>query len=128
MGNEQYPSTAACCDAAIVTVRWLGFHRIWQGSGEVFDSIDLFLPDVQFGTQVCPLFSHYHCCCYHKCKLVWIRSQLGVYSGNQFLRLVYFEVSLCLACASLHLLYLTACSVYTWCLPVLSAGLEGTKL
>lgn len=52
VGNEQYPSTTACCDAAIVTVRWLGFHRIWQGSGEVFDSIDLFLPDVQFGTQV----------------------------------------------------------------------------
>ena len=52
IGNEQYPSTTACCDAAIVTVRWLGFHRIWQGSGEVFDSIDLFLPDVQFGTQV----------------------------------------------------------------------------
>ncbi|KAL3163301.1 hypothetical protein ABBQ32_009693 [Trebouxia sp. C0010 RCD-2024] len=51
VGNEQYPSTTACCDAAIVTVRWLGFHRIWQGSGEVFDSIDLFLPDVQFGTQ-----------------------------------------------------------------------------
>jgi len=46
MGNEQYPSTTACCDAAIVTVRWLGFHCIWQGSGEVFDSIDLFLPDV----------------------------------------------------------------------------------
>jgi len=54
VGNEQYPSTTACCDAAIVTVRWLGFHRIWQGSGEVFDSIDLFLPDVQFGTQVRP--------------------------------------------------------------------------
>ena len=54
VGNEQYPSTTACCDAAIVTVRWLGFHRIWQGSGEVFDSIDLFLPDVQFGTQVSP--------------------------------------------------------------------------
>lgn len=52
MGNDRYPSTTACCDAALVTVRWLGFHRIWQGSGEVFDSIDLFLPDVQFGTQV----------------------------------------------------------------------------
>ena len=52
VGNDRYPTTTACCDAAIVTVRWLGFHRIWQGSGEVFDSIDLFLPDVQFGTQV----------------------------------------------------------------------------
>lgn len=52
VGSEQYPKTTACCEAAIVTVRWLGFHRIWQGSGEVFDSVDLFLPDVQFGTQV----------------------------------------------------------------------------
>jgi hypothetical protein len=35
-----------------VTVRWLGFYRVWQGSGEVFDTVDLFLPDVQFETQV----------------------------------------------------------------------------
>ena len=63
VGNERYPSTTACCDAAIVTVRWLGFHRIWQGSGEVFDSIDLFLPDVQFGTQVTAQVSCYVSSC-----------------------------------------------------------------
>ena len=31
----------------------MGFHRIWHGSGQVFDTVDLFLPDVQFPTQVC---------------------------------------------------------------------------
>ncbi len=30
----------------------MGFHRIWHGSGQVFDTVDLFLPDVQFPTQV----------------------------------------------------------------------------
>ena len=35
-----------------MTTRWMGFHRIWHGSGQVFDTVDLFLPDVQFPTQV----------------------------------------------------------------------------
>jgi DEAD/DEAH box helicase domain-containing protein len=34
-----------------VTTRWLGFVRIWRGTGEVFDSVDLFLPDVQYETE-----------------------------------------------------------------------------
>ncbi|KAK9816796.1 hypothetical protein WJX72_005198 [[Myrmecia] bisecta] len=50
-GNSQYPETTAAHAPADVTVRWLGFHRIWQGSGEVFDTVDLFLPDVQYSTQ-----------------------------------------------------------------------------
>ena len=44
---------AQCADAE-VTTRWLGFHRIRHGTGEIFDSVDLFLPDVQFPTQVPP--------------------------------------------------------------------------
>jgi DEAD/DEAH box helicase domain-containing protein len=44
--------TTARCDECQVTTRWLGFYRVWQGSGEVFDTVDLFLPDVQFDTQV----------------------------------------------------------------------------
>lgn len=52
VGHEQYAETTAACAEALVTVRWLGFHRIWQGSGEAFDHVDLFLPDVQFPTQV----------------------------------------------------------------------------
>ena len=36
VGHEQYAQTTAACAEALVTVRWLGFHRIWQGSGEAF--------------------------------------------------------------------------------------------
>lgn len=60
---EQTPSTARC-DECQVTTRWLGFYRVWQGSGEVFDTVDLFLPDVQFNTQVCCCTASYsaaHC-------------------------------------------------------------------
>ena len=28
------PPTSACCNQAVVTTRWLGFNRIWRGSGE----------------------------------------------------------------------------------------------
>ena len=45
------PTTAECAPAE-VTTRWMGFVRIWQGSGEAFDMVDLFLPDVMFTTEV----------------------------------------------------------------------------
>ena len=48
----EYPTTSATCAEAVVTTRWLGFYRIWQGSNVAFDSVDLFLPDAQFDTQV----------------------------------------------------------------------------
>lgn len=35
----------------VVSQQWLGFHRIWKGSGKVFDTVDLFLPPSQFATQ-----------------------------------------------------------------------------
>lgn len=50
-GDEQ-PTMAQCAEAE-VTTRWLGFHRVRHGTGEIFDTVDLFLPDVQFPTQVC---------------------------------------------------------------------------
>ena len=55
--------TTAACGECCVTTRWLGFYRVWQGSGEVFDAVDLFLPDVQFNTQVrrCALGSSQLC-------------------------------------------------------------------
>eukprot|EP00955_Chlamydomonas_euryale_P115819 366380-Chlamydomonas_euryale.AAC.8 len=28
-----------------------GFHRVWRGSGQVFDAVDLHLPDFMFETQ-----------------------------------------------------------------------------
>jgi len=49
---SRFPSTTATCSECEVTTRWMGFHRIWHGSGQVFDTVDLFLPDVQFPTQV----------------------------------------------------------------------------
>ena len=50
-------ATSAAVGDCLVTTRWLGFHRIWQGSGEVFDTVDLFLPDMQLRTQA---RSHFH--------------------------------------------------------------------
>ena len=69
--------TAARCDECEVTTRWLGFYRVWQGSGEVFDTVDLFLPDVQFNTQVtCP--SAYPHAGGHAAQ--WLRKPCKVYS------------------------------------------------
>ncbi|KAJ7568553.1 hypothetical protein O6H91_01G037400 [Diphasiastrum complanatum] len=34
-----------------VTTRWIGFRRIWQGSNETFDSVDLFLPPASYESQ-----------------------------------------------------------------------------
>jgi hypothetical protein len=49
-GSEE--ASMAQCAEAEVTTRWLGFHRIRHGTGEIFDTVDLFLPDMQFPTQV----------------------------------------------------------------------------
>jgi len=35
---------------ATITTHWMGFARIWRGSGKVFDTVDLFLPDVVYET------------------------------------------------------------------------------
>lgn len=71
-----FPLTSATCSECLVTTRWLGFHRqvhlalsihsirswrdrgcmvsrVWHGSGEIFDTVDLHLPDAQFGSQAC---------------------------------------------------------------------------
>lgn len=42
----------AVCESCVITVRFMGYFRVHQGSGKVFDAIDLFLPDTQFETQV----------------------------------------------------------------------------
>jgi DEAD/DEAH box helicase domain-containing protein len=48
----KYPFTTAQCGRANVTTTWLGFVKIWRGTGEVFDMVDLFLPPVTYMTQV----------------------------------------------------------------------------
>lgn len=49
-GTPSASGSANCADA-LVTTRWLGFVRVWRGTGQVFDSVDLFLPDVQYATE-----------------------------------------------------------------------------
>ncbi|KAF5838688.1 hypothetical protein DUNSADRAFT_2383 [Dunaliella salina] len=51
IGDDQPACTKAICEQAVVTVRFMGYYRVWQGSGRVFDSVDLWLPDVRFETQ-----------------------------------------------------------------------------
>jgi ATP-dependent helicase YprA (DUF1998 family) len=47
--------TSARCGRALVTTRFMGYTRIWRGSGVAFDRVDLFLPDVQLETEACHL-------------------------------------------------------------------------
>lgn len=44
-------SSTAVCESAVVTVRFLGYHRVEHGSGRVFDTVELFLPDARWETQ-----------------------------------------------------------------------------
>ncbi|KXZ56975.1 hypothetical protein GPECTOR_1g880 [Gonium pectorale] len=50
-GSGSSSDGGAVCEPAVVAVRYLGYHRVWHGSNRVFDSVDLFLPDVVFDTQ-----------------------------------------------------------------------------
>ena len=73
-------SNADCvCNAkstnAVVTTRWMGFHRIWHGTGQVFDTVDLFLPDMSFSTQAVFLRLH------HSVRLKLERSGLPFREG-----------------------------------------------
>ncbi|MCO5604473.1 hypothetical protein L7F22_058639 [Adiantum nelumboides] len=44
-------ATTAQASLCKVTTQWLGFRRIWQGTNQTFDSVDLFLPDYTFESQ-----------------------------------------------------------------------------
>lgn len=54
-GNIAYPSvpvtSLVISGKAVVKINWLGFHRIWRGSGQVFDKVDLFLPSYEYRTE-----------------------------------------------------------------------------
>lgn len=49
--DDQHSTGGSCSGKALVTTKWMGFVRIWRGSGQVFDSVDLFLPDVAYETE-----------------------------------------------------------------------------
>lgn len=49
----RYPTTTAQASPCKITTNWIGYRRIWQGTHEAFDSVDLFLPEVSYESQVC---------------------------------------------------------------------------
>eukprot|EP00798_Chlamydomonas_sp_ICE-L_P008043 gene8043-1277_t len=49
ISDETYRSTVKC-ESAVVVIRFIGFSRVWQGTGEVFDNVDLALPDIVYET------------------------------------------------------------------------------
>ena len=46
------PSGPAVCESCLISVRFMGYFRVWQGTGQTFDAVELFLPDTQYHTQV----------------------------------------------------------------------------
>ncbi|XP_057857764.2 uncharacterized protein LOC131066901 isoform X2 [Cryptomeria japonica] len=44
-------ATTAQANLCKVTTKWIGFRRIWCRSNEVFDTVDLFLPEYSFESQ-----------------------------------------------------------------------------
>ncbi|KAK1274303.1 hypothetical protein QJS04_geneDACA018303 [Acorus gramineus] len=56
-GDLAYPSrtpkfrTTAKADACKVTTNWFGYYRIWRGSNEIFDSVELSLPSYTYESQ-----------------------------------------------------------------------------
>ncbi|XP_052179603.1 uncharacterized protein LOC127792955 [Diospyros lotus] len=47
----QFPRTTAQANACQVTTTWFGFYRIWRGSNQVFDTVDLLLPKYSYESQ-----------------------------------------------------------------------------
>ncbi|XP_068668097.1 uncharacterized protein [Aristolochia californica] len=59
-GNLAYPvvseegyrlKTTAQSNFCTVTTTWFGFYRIWQGSNQIFDTVDLALPKFSYDSQ-----------------------------------------------------------------------------
>ncbi|KAL1824977.1 hypothetical protein ACET3Z_011755 [Daucus carota] len=46
-----YPRTSAQAHNCKVTTTWFGFRRIWKGSNQVFDTVELSLPDYSYNSQ-----------------------------------------------------------------------------
>lgn len=51
LSGFKYPTTTAQANLCKVTTKWIGFRRIWRGSSQVFDSVDLFLPEYSYESQ-----------------------------------------------------------------------------
>ncbi|CAI9113370.1 OLC1v1013955C1 [Oldenlandia corymbosa var. corymbosa] len=49
--SSTFPRTSAQVSACKVTTTWFGFRRIWRGSNQVFDTVELSLPDYSYESQ-----------------------------------------------------------------------------
>ncbi|XP_054806101.1 uncharacterized protein LOC129308773 isoform X2 [Prosopis cineraria] len=51
ISTDVFPKTNARADLCKVTTTWFGFYRIWRGSNQIFDSVDLSLPQYSYESQ-----------------------------------------------------------------------------
>ena len=49
--RPQFPGTTAQCAECEIRVTFSAYHKIWQGTGRVFDTVSLNLPDVTYKTR-----------------------------------------------------------------------------
>ncbi|KAK7328471.1 hypothetical protein VNO77_22578 [Canavalia gladiata] len=49
--TNSFPNTNARADVCKVTTTWFGFYRIWRGSNQIFDAVDLALPQYSYESQ-----------------------------------------------------------------------------
>ncbi|KAL2639720.1 hypothetical protein AAZV13_06G185700 [Glycine max] len=49
--TNMFPKTNARVDVCKVTTTWFGFYRIWRGSNQIFDAVDLALPQYSYESQ-----------------------------------------------------------------------------
>jgi len=50
--TNKFPKSNARADICKVTTTWFGFYRIWRGSNQIFDAVDLALPHYSYESQV----------------------------------------------------------------------------
>lgn len=51
VSNIQLSRTTAKANACKVTTNWFGFYRIWRGSNQIFDRVELSLPSYSYNSQ-----------------------------------------------------------------------------
>ncbi|ESW10374.1 hypothetical protein PHAVU_009G203700 [Phaseolus vulgaris] len=49
--TNMFPKSNARADVCKVTTTWFGFYRIWRGSNQIFDTVDLALPHYSYESQ-----------------------------------------------------------------------------
>ncbi|XP_061350533.1 uncharacterized protein LOC133295696 isoform X2 [Gastrolobium bilobum] len=51
VSSNIFPKTNAQAHICKVTTTWFGFYRIWRGSNQIFDTVDLALPQYSYESQ-----------------------------------------------------------------------------